>query len=427
MIFLKLSSVQKFAILCLFILPTNSYAQVLGFDKSFNNNGIVLDEITKINEPRAMLITPENKVLLLVDIVKEEPFRHKYALIQYNQDGSKDESFGDMGSMISEFESGYWHIYGRMAISDDNIFVVYSPSNSPVYYIDKYDLSGKKDLAFGNGKGIEIKLADAQDVSCNSVKFDDNNRILFGGEFTTSNDLRKSIIIACNAEGKIMEEFGNEGKIISELEKSKTNSIQVSDDGMIYRLSSYVVNDYYDFSLARFHPDGSIDQSFGDKGHVKYSISNNNEILQDRIILKDSSIYISGQSAVQHVFLLKLDKNGLPAKDFGKEGLVTHSDFGDYNYFGNTDFQIYKNNIILCGNLADRKTRRVFILSCKPDGLLLNPNKNEGMHGIYDKSSDINFIESTIDQSGRLIIAGFVKAKGEANTKILLAAYDIKE
>src|SRR5438094_207829 len=79
---------------------------------------------------------------------------------------------------------------------------------------------------------------------------------------------------AAAADGDLDPGFGTGGKVMTDFNNSTdiANAVAVQPDGKYVVVgTTYTNNDYTgeDFALARYHPNGALDTSFGVQGKVK--------------------------------------------------------------------------------------------------------------------------------------------------------------
>jgi len=114
-------------------------------DNSFGENGIVRLKGYSASWPYGLKITKENKILVRGNAAEYEWKAIYPLLVQFNEDGSMDENFGDNGKIILNYDN---------LINLEHDDFILTTSNS---FISKYNYQGEIDVTFGeNGKRFVI-------------------------------------------------------------------------------------------------------------------------------------------------------------------------------------------------------------------------------------------------------------------------------
>src|SRR5262249_15461889 len=132
-----------------------------------------------------------------------------------------------------------------------------------------------------------------------------------------------------NSDGTLDSGFGSAGKVITDFKglDDGANAIAVQADGKILLGGSGNVNvkgnTVTQFALARYNPNGTLDNSFGTKGKVLTDMGNNGGI-GDMVLLSGGKILVSG-SVGNHIALARYNSNGTLDTTFGTGGKVVTS------------------------------------------------------------------------------------------------------
>ncbi len=139
------------------------------------------------------------------------------------------------------------------------------------------------------------------------------------------------VVARYNAEGTLDNSFGDGGATIIDFgpNDARANALVIQQDGKIVATGSYGFQSPgippYDFALARVNIDGSLDTSFGDGGKVITSIGTNDNA--NSIALQpDGKIVTAGKSG-NNFALVRYDTFGNLDDNFGFGGVVI-TDFG---------------------------------------------------------------------------------------------------
>ncbi|RYD33402.1 MAG: hypothetical protein EOP86_13475, partial [Verrucomicrobiaceae bacterium] len=131
------------------------------------------------------------------------------------------------------------------------------------------------------------------------------------------------------------QEFGTGGRVIADFSTNYydgASCVVIQPDGKILAAGARLSLDDQSISinnivLARFHPDGSPDSSFGEAGRVVTDIPGRvNESAEDVILQKDGKILLaagSGAGSNQFFTLLRYQPDGTLDSTFGNKGIRT--------------------------------------------------------------------------------------------------------
>jgi uncharacterized delta-60 repeat protein len=143
-------------------------------------------------------------------------FLSDFGLARYNLDGSLDTSFGSGGKVLTDFFGDQDEIHDLAIQADGKIIAVGKARNGATFFFGlvRYNPDGSLDLTFGSGGKVTTNVV-SSDAEAFAVVIQPDGKIVVAGRGTTTS--------------------------------SPTN---------------------VDFALARYNPDGSIDNTFGSSGRV---------------------------------------------------------------------------------------------------------------------------------------------------------------
>lgn len=152
----------------------------------------------------------------------------------------------------------------------------------------------------------------------------DGRIVIAGGAF---------LVTRFNVDGTLDTGFGSGGSVsvqFGEFEwESQANAILVQPDGRIVVAGgSY---NPYDFALARFDPDGSLDHGFGHGGMVTTDFNAGLDLINALVLQPDGRLVAAGfgrashQASINssHFALARYESNGALDRSFGKSGRAT--------------------------------------------------------------------------------------------------------
>jgi uncharacterized delta-60 repeat protein len=209
--------------------------------------------------------------------------KRSIALARYNSDGSLDAAFGNGGIVTTEIGSR-GSAAGGVAMDSLGKIVVAGSSDDTVtrtFALARYNSDGSLDNTFGGGAGIVV-ITDVGTIGglagAGTVAIDSLGRIVAGGSATTlGRGLTSFALVRCNSDGTLDTSFGNGGKLTTRIsgpglsywDDSNAAAIIIDSLGRIVGVSVCPIEwGAFDFELARYNSDGSLDNTFGNGGLV---------------------------------------------------------------------------------------------------------------------------------------------------------------
>jgi uncharacterized delta-60 repeat protein len=204
----------------------------------------------------------------------DQPGGMDFALVRYHSDGGLDAAFGNNGKVLTDFDAGVDISYGVdidqtgriLAAGAVNLDSFYPPHSQGLNFgVVRYNAEGRLDTGFGaDGKVTTDFRASNNDFAFDIVTTpDDGKSILVGGSRGSLGDV--FALARLNQDGTLDATFGDEGKVREPA--GEPYGAAVDEEGRIVLAgSSWQAGTSFDFRLARYLPDGSLDATFGDGG-----------------------------------------------------------------------------------------------------------------------------------------------------------------
>ncbi|PYS99621.1 MAG: hypothetical protein DMF63_11090 [Acidobacteria bacterium] len=245
-------------------------------DTSFGNDGTVTTIFGSYVVPQSLLIQPDGKFVIAAS---------NFTLVRFNSTGSLDTTFGNGG--IAEMPTGHYASASSAAIQSDGKIVLagnsYSSDSGPDFAVARYNSNGSLDLSF-DGDGIVTTDLNADDFG-GDVAIQSDGKIVLGGCISPIFDeaCDQFAIVRYNTNGSLDPRFDGDGKattyIYGKSHNTVLSSVAIQPDGKIAASGFSYNGSNYDFALARFNPNGSLDNTFGGgdgKSTVDFEYTNDN-------------------------------------------------------------------------------------------------------------------------------------------------------
>lgn len=300
-------------------------------DNTFGDGGKVFTAFTFMSEIRAMALQQDGK------IVAGGNFESTLGgIVRYNPDGSLDETFGEGG--INWFYDIWWEVViYSIAIQEDGKIVLAG-------YLDKWPYDdfliarllpdGSFDNSFGdNGIANNGSFQAEDSEAVISVSIQSDGKILAGGYLYNGLSLKYDfLLMRFMPDGSPDSSFGVAGVSTTDIGHGDLIiSLQVQSDGKIVAGgTSWIPNGSttftaYDFALARYNADGSLDEGFGNGGIFIWDFSEGEDLIESIIIQPDGKIVVGGyvENATDlDLALMRFTPDGSLDNTFGEAGIV---------------------------------------------------------------------------------------------------------
>ena len=220
-------------------------------------------------------------------------------IMRFQSNGIFDPNFGTNGIVTFNFTNGFQSIKSTILLDDEKILLI-GESEDTVNII-KYNQNGIIDSTFGNN-GV-ISFATELDSRVFEGKIQNDGKILVSARYTDANWDDYIIFYRFLENGDLDLTFGNEGAFDPNISFGfiYANPIEIDDSNRIVAaFGTYdEMLETYDSSVYRLHPDGEIDNTFGNNGfHNLGSFSPSKIIIQpnNRILIGGGYSFFEGSS-----------------------------------------------------------------------------------------------------------------------------------
>ena len=314
-------------------------------DDSFGTKGRVTTDFPGLAAvPSAVLVQPDGKIVVAGGAYPLFVFAGNFELARYNPDGSLDASFGNGGIVTTNFGFGSY-AFG-LALQPDGkivaagtVFVDFSSDDSSDtdFGLARYNADGTLDPSFGNGGKVRTDF-DGYNDDAMAVLVQPDGRIVAAGSAKNPFNFYDFALARYEADGTLDTSFGQGGKVRTDFGAQnfdRARSAVLQPDGRIVAagFASLAFGDTR-YAAARYNADGTIDKSFGTKGRVRLHFGSCCEEAHSVLLQGDGKIVLVGypdsESSDSDFVLARLDAGGVLDPGFGKNGWVRTS-FGNLN------------------------------------------------------------------------------------------------
>jgi uncharacterized delta-60 repeat protein len=277
-------------------------------DTSFGNGGIVTTIFPEGSYAFDVALQPDGKIIaagtLFVDFNPGEQSDTDFALARYNTDGSLDTSFGNGGTVSSDFLGNEDDAFSVLIQPDGKIVAVGSANNPATFYdfaAVRYLSNGTIDTSFGVAGKVSTDFGDQNFDRARSAALQPDGRIVAAGFAISQGGLSQNFAVArYTSNGVLDTTFSRDG--ITEIDfgnccQGATKVLLQSDGKIITVGGSNGESSEDDFLLARLSQRGSLDSTFGVGGKVRTSFGDLNGGANGAALQSDGKIVAVGFQA----------------------------------------------------------------------------------------------------------------------------------
>jgi uncharacterized delta-60 repeat protein len=316
-------------------------------DPSFGNGGKVVTDFTGSTDVGfALAIQADGKMIVGGSVANVPTNGTDYGLARYNSDGSLDQSFGTGGRVMTDV-GGQGDFISAIGLQSDGKIVAAGFSftdNIFDFSVARYNANGTLDNTFGNGGRVLTDFQNNDDEAFGMVIQPDGKIVLAGFTADSNFDLDFALL-RYNPDGSLDNSFGIGGKVTSDFSGSDDQSFALlrQADGKLVAAGAAINSQTFEseFALARFNIDGSLDGTFGKGGKTTTAFGESSGI-SSILLLPGGKIMTAGYAFTTHedqrpnhgevtgdFALARYNSDGSLDESFGEEGKVTSDFFGE--------------------------------------------------------------------------------------------------
>ena len=315
------------ALLC---FPTAGigYADDGGLDKSFGTGGIVTTNRNGLLSGQAMRIQKDDKIVVGGYRRDAVSGLTNFAMARYNTDGALDTDFGNNGTVVTEVLGQ--SLANALAIQSDGKILLGGWNQRGIgtivdfdFALARYNSDGTLDQSFGDGGKTTADFSGVDVATAIAIQSD--GKIVLTGRALGSGQGFDFALARYNGDGSLDMTFGEGGKVQTDFDAQddRAAAVSIQRDGKIVvaGASSQKV-----FALARYNRDGSLDQNFGNQGKVLDAFEGQAAEATALVLLNfDETILVAGTAGTQtdkSFALVEYKSDGSLDKSFGENGRV---------------------------------------------------------------------------------------------------------
>ena len=301
-------------------------------DPTFGSGGkVVTDFNNRDNAAYAVALQSDGKIVA-GGYAKNASFSNVFALARYNPNGTLDTTFGVNGRTTLSFTNINDVISSVIILPDGKILAAGSTFVNTLttgidFSLARFNADGTLDTTFAdNGKLTTAIGAGNKSDYLRDAKLQPDGKIVAAGysvtQFTTSDG--DMALVRYNPNGTLDASFGSNGKVVTDFQggHDEAQAVVIQPDGKIVAGGLATTSTIYDFALARYNPDGTLDPAFDGDGKVTTSFSTDVDLANDLLLQPNGKLVAVGQTALGsgNFALARYNANGSLDATFDGDG-----------------------------------------------------------------------------------------------------------
>jgi len=269
-------------------------------DVSFSGDGAVQTDIhgLKLNDTGSDVVVQADGKIVMVGFTQGELGSEDFTVVRYLADGSLDTSFGGDGQVTTDLGSDSIDDAYSVATQADGKVVVagYRAFGSIIDFgIVRYNNDGTLDTGFSDDGRQTVDFGGTDDLAF-GVSVQADGKILVTGVSNSNFALTR-----LNADGSLDNSFDTDGQVTTDFSGGYDGGWEVATqaDGKIV-VSGFTYNtatSNYEFALARYNTNGSLDTSFDldGKATVDFFAASGDDFGFGMALQADGKILVTGE------------------------------------------------------------------------------------------------------------------------------------
>ncbi|MET9378325.1 calcium-binding protein [Streptomyces sp. NPDC002992] len=300
-------------------LPTPAQAAPGDLDPGFGDAGRLVSDLGTEEEARAVTVQPDGRIVAVGFGTPQGA--GDFALARYHPDGSRDLSFGDTGRVFTDIDGG-GDVAQGVALQQNGAIVVAGTSESSeggfFVTVARYHPDGTPDLGFGGDGRVVTDFGTGGADDGTSVAVQPDGLIVVAGQSAGDFALARY-----NPDGTLDTGFGTDGRVTADFDggADAARSLAVQADGRIVAAGHHGAGPNYDFAVARYTTDGSLDTTFSADGRATVDFGAT-DMAHGVAVHSDGRIVAAGASGNDFA-VARLLADGAPDPAFSGDGRTT--------------------------------------------------------------------------------------------------------
>jgi uncharacterized delta-60 repeat protein len=307
-------------------------------------NGIGSSGASSFEAATAVAIQADGKIVAVgySNMRNTDFFDFDFALVRYHPDGSLDKTFGGGdGKVTTDMQHGSEDRAFAVAIQPNGKIVVAGASRHAPglndFALARYHADGTLDKTFGGDGKVTTDFSAGADVA-RAVAIQPDGKIVAAGPTTATGRSVDFGLVRYNANGTLDKTFSRDGRVVTDFHNDSGDeayAMALQPDGNVVVVGLFTLDGItFDFAVARYHSNGTLDQTFSGDGKVITDFTESSDVARAVAIQPDGKIVVAGDSLdfsrTDDFALVRYNTNGTLDATFGARGKVLTDFIGQF-------------------------------------------------------------------------------------------------
>ncbi|MBI4897535.1 MAG: hypothetical protein HY827_04115 [Actinobacteria bacterium] len=396
------------------VIPQSAAAASSDFDPTFGAGGKLTHSVVPGDDTAfAAALQSDGKLILAGRAYVSS--RYQSSVARLNSDGTLDSTFAGDGDLWTSIGSTRDVSYAAYVQPDGKILVAGITDAGPKddMGLIRFNADGTLDSTFGSGTGKAyywFGSPGSSNAHAYAMAVQSDGKIVIAGD-TETGGTQDFAVIRANGGGGLDSTFGSGGRVYTPIGSSNdtANAVIVQPDGKIV-VAGQADNGGagFDFAIARYNSDGTLDASFDGDGIVTADFGTDDQYINSIAVRPDGSILAAGYSqpgSVEHVVIVRYTATGALDTTFGVGGVVNTFAPGGESRANEIALQ-NNDKFVVAGTFYDGTYTDHFVAQYLASGALDTSFDGDGMLITGAVGADEHGEALAIGPDGKIVVVG---------------------
>jgi len=278
-----------------------AHAKPGDLDVTFGKGGIVTTSLGgyTIDLATALVRQPDGKLVAAgtYDSGGNDP---AFAIVRFQADGQLDLAFGVSGAAIIQVGGGRDSAFAVALQPDGKIVAAGTASRGSTadFAIVRCNPDGSRDESFGGGGAVLTRFNNGSHAEAHALVIQPDEKLVAAGWFATT--VGESIGLARYLpDGRLDTDFNTDGRVTTQFDGAsyaEAQALLVQPDGKLVVAGFNNASGTADFALVRYLPNGALDNEFSGNGKVTTPVGGSDDAAYALALQPDGKLVAGGRA-----------------------------------------------------------------------------------------------------------------------------------